>query len=64
MEVLRNGLGSSKYALVPLLVNMVTAGRLGVKSGEGFLLTQKRFKGICGIFIFLKDFLMEENENL
>ena len=36
MEVLQDGLGSSKYAPCPLLVNMVTAGRLGVKSGEGF----------------------------
>ena len=25
-----------KYAPCPLLVNMVTAGKLGVKSGEGF----------------------------
>jgi len=38
MEVLQDGLGSSKYAPCPLLVNMVTAGRLGVKSGEGFYL--------------------------
>lgn len=36
MEVLQDGLGSSKYAPCPLLANMVTAGRLGVKSGEGF----------------------------
>jgi len=36
MEVLQGGLGSSKYAPCPLLVNMVTAGKLGVKSGEGF----------------------------
>lgn len=36
MRVLHEGLGNSKYAPCPLLVNMVTAGKLGVKSGEGF----------------------------
>ena len=36
MRVLHEGLGSDKYAPCPLLVNMVEAGRLGVKSGEGF----------------------------
>lgn len=36
MNVLHDGLGNPKYAPCPLLVNMVTAGRLGVKSGEGF----------------------------
>lgn len=36
MNVLYNGLGNPKYAPCPLLVNMVTAGKLGVKSGEGF----------------------------
>jgi len=36
MEVLQAGLGSSKYAPCPLLVNMVMAGKLGGKSGEGF----------------------------
>jgi 3-hydroxybutyryl-CoA dehydrogenase len=36
MEVLYDGFGNSKYAPCPLLVNMVTAGKLGVKSGEGF----------------------------
>jgi len=36
MEVLYDGLGNPKYAPCPLLVNMVTAGKLGVKSGEGF----------------------------
>ena len=35
-NVLYNGFGNSKYAPCPLLVNMVTAGKLGVKSGEGF----------------------------
>jgi 3-hydroxybutyryl-CoA dehydrogenase len=36
MNVLYNGLGNPKYAPSPLLVNMVMAGKLGVKSGEGF----------------------------
>ena len=36
MEVLYKGLGNSKYAPCPLLVNMVAAGKKGVKSGEGF----------------------------
>lgn len=36
MNVLYSGLGNDKYAPCPLLVNMVTAGKLGIKSGEGF----------------------------
>jgi 3-hydroxybutyryl-CoA dehydrogenase len=36
MRVLYEGLGKDKYAPCPLLVNMVTAGHLGVKSGSGF----------------------------
>ncbi|HTB32681.1 MAG TPA: 3-hydroxybutyryl-CoA dehydrogenase [Bacteroidia bacterium] len=36
MRVLHDGLGNPKYAPCPLLVNMVTAGNLGVKSGMGF----------------------------
>jgi 3-hydroxybutyryl-CoA dehydrogenase len=36
LNVLYNGFGNAKYAPCPLLVNMVTAGNLGVKSGEGF----------------------------
>ncbi len=36
MRVLHDGLGEPKYAPCPLLVQMVTAGKLGVKSGEGF----------------------------
>lgn len=36
LRVLHEGLGNPKYAPCPLLVNMVTAGKLGVKSGEGF----------------------------
>jgi len=36
LQVLYNGYGNTKYAPCPLLVNMVAAGKLGVKSGEGF----------------------------
>jgi 3-hydroxybutyryl-CoA dehydrogenase len=36
LNVLYQGYGNTKYAPCPLLVNMVTAGKLGVKSGEGF----------------------------
>ncbi|NET34382.1 MAG: 3-hydroxybutyryl-CoA dehydrogenase [Cyanothece sp. SIO1E1] len=35
-NVLYEGFGNPKYAPCPLLVNMVTAGKKGVKSGEGF----------------------------
>ncbi len=35
-RVLHEGLGNPKYAPCPLLVNMVMAGKLGRKSGEGF----------------------------
>ena len=53
LKVLQEGFGSPKYASCPLLVNMVAAGKLGVKSGEGFyiytsgskeLLVSERFK--------------------
>ncbi len=36
LRVLQDGFGQPKYAPCPLLVNMVTAGALGIKSGEGF----------------------------
>lgn len=36
LNVLHNGFGNPKYAPCPLLVNMVTAKKLGVKTGEGF----------------------------
>jgi len=53
LNVLHEGFGNSKYAPCPLLVNMVTARKLGVKSGEGFytytagskdLVVSERFK--------------------
>ena len=36
LNVLHDGFGNPKYAPCPLLVNMVMAGKLGVKTGEGF----------------------------
>lgn len=36
LDVMYDGFKNPKYAPNPLLVNMVTAGKLGVKSGEGF----------------------------
>jgi 3-hydroxybutyryl-CoA dehydrogenase len=53
LNVLHDGFGNPKYAPCPLLVNMVAAGKLGVKSGEGFyaytagnkeLMVSERFK--------------------
>lgn len=36
LDVLHDGFGNPKYAPCPLLVNMVVAGKLGIKSSEGF----------------------------
>jgi 3-hydroxybutyryl-CoA dehydrogenase len=36
LRVLHDGFGQPKYAPCPLLVNMVMAGKLGAKKGEGF----------------------------
>lgn len=53
LKVLHDGFGNPKYAPCPLLSNMVLAGKLGVKSGEGFyvytagskdLVVSERFK--------------------
>lgn len=57
LRVLHDGFGNPKYAPSPLLVNMVTAGYLGAKTGEGFyeytpgskeLVVAKRFKPAGG----------------
>ncbi len=53
LNVLHDGFGNPKYAPCPLLVNMVTAGKLGAKANEGFyvytagskdLIVSNRFK--------------------
>jgi 3-hydroxybutyryl-CoA dehydrogenase len=36
MKVMFDGFKNPKYAPCPLLTNMVNAGKLGIKSGEGF----------------------------
>ena len=36
LKVLNDGFGNPKYAPCPLLINMVAAGKKGVKTGEGF----------------------------
>jgi len=36
LNVLQDGFGNPKYAPCPLLINMVRAGKKGIKSGEGF----------------------------
>jgi len=42
MEVLHHGLGDDKYRPCPLLRQMVAAGKLGRKSGEGFYIYEPR----------------------
>ncbi|TAK43859.1 MAG: 3-hydroxybutyryl-CoA dehydrogenase [Saprospiraceae bacterium] len=41
LQVLHEGFGNPKYAPCPLLVNLVAAGKMGVKSGEGFYLHRR-----------------------
>lgn len=48
LKVLQEGFGNSKYAPCPLLSKMVTAGYLGIKSGEGFY---KYEPGIKELFV-------------
>jgi 3-hydroxybutyryl-CoA dehydrogenase len=36
MNVLHEGLNDDKYAPAPLLVRMVSEGKIGRKSGQGF----------------------------
>ncbi len=53
LRVLFDGFGNPKYAPCPLLINMVAAGKLGVKSGEGFYdySTSKKAEKISNQFI-------------
>lgn len=46
LNVLHDGFGNPKYAPCPLLVNMVTAGHKGVKSGSGFYIYEAGSKDL------------------
>ncbi len=54
LRVLHEGFGNPKYAPCPLLVNMVTAGYLGAKSGEGFYKYEAGSKELVVSGMFLK----------
>jgi 3-hydroxybutyryl-CoA dehydrogenase len=54
LNVLHDGFGNPKYAPCPLLVNMVTAGYHGVKSGEGFYKYEKGSKDLIVSERFVK----------
>ncbi len=55
LRVLYEGFGNPKYAPCPLLVNMVTAGHLGVKTGVGFYRYVPDSKDLIVADRFLKD---------
>lgn len=54
MNVLYDGFKNPKYAPCPLLVNMVMAGKLGAKSGEGFYVHTKGSKELVVSKMFVK----------
>jgi len=54
LRVLHEGFGNPKYAPCPLLVNMVTVGYLGAKSGEGFYKYEAGSKELVVSGMFLK----------
>ena len=54
LRVLHDGFGNPKYAPCPLLVNMVTSGNTGVKSGSGFYTYTKGNKDLVVSTYFKK----------
>jgi 3-hydroxybutyryl-CoA dehydrogenase len=54
LRVMHDGFGNPKYAPCPLLVNMVTAKKLGDKSGEGFYILNRETKETAVSPSFLK----------
>ena len=54
LKVLHDGFGNPKYAPCPLLINMVIAGKLGVKVGEGFYLYTTGSKDLMVSTAFIK----------
>ena len=55
LNVLYDGFSNQKYAACPLLIKMVTAGRLGIKSGEGFYAYTSGSKEFSVSSLFKKD---------
>ncbi len=54
LKVLHDGFGNPKYAPCPLLVNMVMAGKLGVKTSEGFYVYTAGSKDLMVSEVFKK----------